>query len=237
MGLLDSLFGNSKKEKDRNQTITYTAGTKLPADVIEDNRSSFYSLADIKHRRLGPGFMLSPYDAQAYYEFQDAIFLPAIANTDKIKRFLPGLGFTNDVECKKRLKGYLYKTEQQLGVTYVIRYNNNPAGMIFVNSPLYNKQTINLSIWTIDFFIWEKMEHNGIMYNSILRVLNEMKTAMGAKYVYAMVDQDNTDCINLLGNGLFKKIDNTGFRSSNSNDAAPLVYMINLETIRFERRG
>ena len=108
--------------------------------------------------------------------------------------------------------------------------------MIIVNSPLYNKKTMNLAIWTIDFYISETFEKKGIMYNSILRVLNEMKTIMKAKEVYATVDIDNTDCIRLLGNGLFEKIDNTGFKNPTGNQIPPLVYMINLSTIRFERR-
>ena len=211
-------------------------GTKLSDNLVEDNRTIFYALKDIKYRQMGPGLMLAPYDAMAYFQYPDASVLPNLTNTDKIKRFLPGLGFSNEDSCRKRLMGFMHKTEKQLGVTYVLRYNNIPIGMVFVNTPLYNKKTINLAIWTIDFYISEMMEHHGIMYNAVVRVLNEMKTVMSAKYVYAMVDQDNTDCINLLGNGLFTEIDNTGFRSSNNNGAAPMVYMIDLETICFERR-
>jgi hypothetical protein len=73
------------------------------------------------------------------------------------------------------------------------------------------------------------------MYNSIIRVLNEMKTIMGVTEVYALVDRDNIDCRKLLGNGLFDQVDNKGFSNSDRSKPAPLVYMIDLSKIKFER--
>lgn len=109
-----------------------------------------------------------------------------------------------------------------------IGYDDNiPIGMVFVNTPLYNKKAINKAIWTIDFFISEHFEHKGIVYNAVLRVLNEMKNAMGAKVVYALVDQDNHDCIRLIGNGLFDKIDIEGFNNKDGG-LPPFVYKIDV---------
>lgn len=217
-----------------------SAATALPptknSEVKEDNRTTFYKLEDIKRRSMGGDLMLSPYDAEAFFSYPDASVLSALANTDKIRRFLPGLGFEDEEKTRQRLEGYMLKTESQLSVTYVIRSSNVPLGMIFVNTPLYNKKTINLAIWTIDFFISEILEHKGVMFHSILRVLNEMKISMGAKEVYATVDKENEDCKRLLGNGLFKLIDNTGFIDANNPSKAPLVYKIDLSTIRFEKR-
>ena len=207
--------------------------TKL--SFSEDNRSHFYELEYIKYRSMGEELMLAPYDAQYYFQFPDAKILPALANTKKICRFLPNLGFTDEEATKKRLEGYLLKTENQLGVTYVIRLKNFPIGMIFVNTPLYNKKSIGKAIWTIDFFISEQFEHKGIVYNAVLRVLDEMKNAMGAKIVYALVDQANSDCINLIGKGLFERIDVEGFKNVN-NGIPPLVYMIDIEHTNFAKR-
>ena len=205
-------------------------------NIHQDNRKTFYKLEDIRHRSMGSDLMLSPYDAEAFFTYPDAEVLPLLANTYKIKRFLPGLGFTDESTTKKRLEGFMYKVEKQLGVTYVIRGSNVPIGMVIVNSPLYNSKAINLAIWTIDFYISEAFEHKGIMYQSILRVLNEMKTVMGAKVVYALVDRENTDCKKLLGNGLFEQIDNAGFKNADASKVAPLVYMIDLSKINFQRR-
>lgn len=208
----------------------------IGAEIKEDLRTKFYELEDIKSRSMGGDLMLAPYDAQAYFTYPDASLLPALANTEKIKRFLPGLGFNDEESTKKRLKGFMMKTEAQLGVTYVIRSSNIPVGMVMVNSPLYNKRTLNLAIWTVDFYISDLLEHKGVMFAALVRVLNEMKTAMGAKEVYATVDKDNEDCKCLLGKGLFTLIDNTGFKNRDESSEPPLVYMIDLSTIRFERR-
>lgn len=217
-----------KKEKER-------ANNSSTNKLIEDNRTHFYELDDIKYRSMGSDLMLAPYDFQCYMQFPDAKLLPALANTEKIQRFLPYLGFSNEEATKKRLEGYLYKTEHQLGVTYVIRIKNIPIGMVFVNTPLYNKKTINKAIWTIDFFISEHFEHKGIVYNAVLRVLNEMKNAMGAKVVYALVDQDNYDCIRLIGKGLFSKIDVEGFNNKDGGQP-PFVYMIDIAHMNFIKR-
>lgn len=202
---------------------------------VEDHRNQFYELDNIKYRSMGPELMLAPYDAQFYFEAPDAKILPTLANTKKINRFLPNLGFTDEESTKKKLEGYLFKTEHQLGVTYVIRLKNIPVGMVFVNTPLYNRKSIGKAIWTIDFYISEPCEHKGIAYKAVLRVLNEMKIVMSAKIVYALVDQANTDCIKLIGNGMFKRVNIEGFKNTDGG-LPPLVYMIDIEHTNFIKR-
>ncbi len=198
--------------------------------IIEDHRTTFYELENIKYRAMGKELMLAPYDGFSLENYPDADVLPALANTEKIQRFLPNLGFKDKESTQKRLAGYIIKTESQMGVTYVIRYNNIPMGMVFVNTPLYNKKSINLAIWTIDFYISEMLEHQGIIYNAILRVLHEMKIAMNAKVVYALVDQDNHDCIKVIGNGLFEKVNFRGFKNSDGG-LPPLIFKKDLSKI------
>lgn len=203
--------------------------------IVQDSRKSFYALEDIKPMSIGESWQVAPYDAFWYFQVPDAAILPSLTNTTKIKKFLPGLGFDDEKSAKKKLEGLMLKVEAQMGVTYVIRNQNIPMGMIFVNSPLYNKQTINLSVWTVDFFISEMVEHKGVMFQSLIRVLNAMKVSMEAKNVYALVDENNADCIKLLGNGLFTKVDNTGFADNATGSKKPLVYMIDLTKIRFAK--
>lgn len=221
-----NLFSKNKKEREKDDI--------LRSNIVEDNRKSFYRLEDIRQRSMGGDLMLSPYDAEAFFTYPDATVLPLFANTDKINRFLPGLGFSDESTTKKRLEEFIYKAEKQFGITYVIRVANVPIGMVFVNSPLYNSQTINLSIWTIDFYIAEPFEHKGIMYQSIIRVLKEMNTAMDATVVYALVDRDNMDCRKLLGNALFEQVDNAGFNNADKSKEPPLVFMIDLSKINFK---
>ena len=223
-----------KREEERDRRKAALNNSPIHSSLITDVRSVFYNLQDIKSMSMGPGWMLAPYDAHWFFSVPDASLLPAIANTDKIKRFLPGLGFTDEDSCKKRLEGYLLKAESQMGITYVIRNQNLPMGMIFVNSPLYNKTTINTAIWTVDFYISEIAEHQGIMFNSLARVLNVMKTVMGVKAVYALVDENNAECIHLLENW-FTNVDNSGFAKTAEGGKKPLAYMLNLSEMRFEK--
>ena len=58
---------------------------------------------------------------------------------------------------------------------------------------------------------------------------------MGAKVVYALVDQDNYDCIRLIGKGLFSKIDVEGFNNKDGGQP-PFVYMIDIAHMNFIKR-
>lgn len=229
---------NPDKETPEQRTAARRAAhfnEMTRAKINEDHRKRFYNLEDIKYRSMGKDLMLAPYDAFSFFNYPDAEVLPQLTNSEKIRRFLPGLGFTDEASTKKRLQSFIYKVENQLGVTYVIRFSNIPFGMIFVNTPLYNQKTMNLAIWTIDFYISDIYEHKGLMYHSIVRTLNEMKEAMGAKEVYAIVDKNNHDCINVIGKGLFQSVDNTGFHDGRGGEA-PLVYMIDLSRTNFQRQ-
>lgn len=221
-----STIDNLSSEKVMNRKLQNNS-------IMQDFRVSFYAFEDIKVISIGESWQIAPYDAFWYFQVPDATILPSLTNTTKIKKFLPGLGFDDENSAKKRLEGFMLKVEAQMGVTYVIRNQNIPMGMIFVNSPLYNRQTINLSIWTVDFFISEMAEHKGVMFQSLIRVLNVMKVSMGAKNVYALVDENNIDCIKLIGNGLFAKVDNAGFANNTMGGKKPLVYMIDLTKTKF----
>lgn len=200
----------------------------------EPIRQSYYRLEDIQHIRMGESLMIAPYDA-GWMDAPDPEFLPLFANSAKIRKFLPGLGFETKESCRKKLDAIYMKTEAGLGFTYFIRMQGYPIGMITVNSPLYNAETMNLRIWSIDFFITEQYEHKGLMFNALARVLNQLKS-MEIQRVHALVDVENTSCIRLL-KGLFQQeIDNTHFSSRNPGDAKPRVFVIDLSTINFQRR-
>jgi thiol-disulfide isomerase/thioredoxin len=203
--------------------------------IVEDDRTVFYELENIKYRSMGGELMLAPYDFNFYLEAPDAKILPTLTNTDRIRRFLPGLGFDDEESTKKSLKGYLLQTENQLGVAYFVRLKNIPIGLVHVETPLYNKKVIGKAIWTIDFYIAEQFENHGIMYNAVVRVLNEMKNAMGAKVVYALVDQDNIECVKFLEKGLFKRVSSDGFINSNGG-LPPFVYMTDIEHMQFLKK-
>lgn len=221
---------NPLNESVRQETIKDSVyGVKQ-----EPFKHSYYRLEDIKSMRMGESLMIAPYDAGWLLQAPDSQVLPLFANSEKIRRFLPGLGFETEESCRKQLEAICIKTEGGLGFTYFVRLQNFPIGMITVNSPIYNEKTMNLRIWSIDFFITEQYEHKGLMFNALARVLNQLK-GMGIQRVHALVDVENTSCIRLL-KGLFKEeIDNTHFASRNPGDAKPRVFVIDLSTINFQR--
>lgn len=205
--------------------------------ITEDSmQSSYYKNDDIKHMSMGGNLIVAPYDGMWYSECldADAKFLPLIANSDAVHKYLPGLNFSNQEMTKKTLIGFMLRTEKGLGFTYFIRMNDVPIGMITVDSPLYNSipNVLNLNIWTLDFFIAKPFEHKGIMHGALLRVLNQLKD-MGIHNVYCVVDASNVSCLNLLNNGLFEEADNTAFKDRNDSQSKPRVFVIDLSTIRF----
>lgn len=204
--------------------------------VEEPKQLSYYQTKGIKSMSMGRNLMISPYDAMWYYEFldTDSKLLPLFANSNAIRKYLPGLNFSNPESTKKTLLGHILRTEKGFGFSYFIRINNAPIGMILVNSPLYNghSNVLNLNIWTIDFFIAEAFEHKGIMYAALLRVLNQLKNMKVTK-IYCMVDSANISCINLINQGLFEEVDNGGFHDRNNPMNIPMLFGIDLSTIKF----
>ena len=220
----------SKVGQKSSYELSATEHTDAQNSTItqEPKRESYYNLEDIKTMKM-EDYMICPYDAGWFFQAPDAEVIPTLANSTEIRKYLPGLKLDTAKSCKNTLKECLMKTEAGLGITYVIRHQNFPIGMIILSSPLYNEKAINLRIWTIDFFIIKMFEHHGIMYNSLKKVLYQVKN-MNAKYVYATIDQTNKACINLLGNGFFTEIDNSHFYNKEAIGEKPLVYRINLCT-------
>lgn len=200
----------------------------------EPPRDSYYKLADIKVMQMG-SLMLCPYDAKWYFQAPDASLLPLIANTEKIKKHLPGLNFNTEESCKKQLEKYMLQTEKGYGFTYVIRAQNCPIGMLFIESPKYNDVVLKLRIWTISFFIIDAYEHNGIMYKSIIRIMNLLNN-IGVHNIYAIVDPTNVASIRLLDKCMFTETDNSYFWNKYPNGDKPLVFKVNLPSISFQTR-
>lgn len=248
MGLFDFLFGKKKETTDRQTNVSSKSPAHTQSSVSTAHAENFatphieqcfdpvtFSLSQIKSVKLGE-LTLAPYDASWFFQVPDAMVLPIFANTPKIKRFLPGMNFSTEEAAKKTLEGYIKMTELGLGITYFIRSQNIPIGMIFVNTPNLNHKVMNLHIWTVDFCIFESNEHKGIMFNCLMQVLAIMQQNFKVPKVYAVVDAANKECINLLyksGNTLFEEEDNYGFKDKDHQDTAPRVFSLDLRTIRF----
>lgn len=213
MGLLDSILG--KKEMSEAQC---------------------FDISDLVQISCGAGFVLCPYDYGWLIEAPDAKIFNMLANTDKIKKYLPGLDFSTEEKANKTLLSLLVRTEAQMGFTYIIRQNNIPIGLINVDTPLYNKSFLGIKIWTIDFFILPEFEHQHIMFNTLLRLLDLLKTRIGVEKIHALVDPQNSECLNLISNGLFVEINNSGFVNKVSKGNIPRVFEMDLTKVKFQSR-
>lgn len=177
---------------------------------------------------------LCPYDFGWFTQVPDAQLLSMLANTDRIRKYLPGLDFSSEEKAQKTLEGLVMRPELQLGFTYMIRQENIPIGMINIDTPLYNSKATGIAIWTIDFFLLPQFEHQHIMYASMLRILDLLKTKIGVNKIYALVDTSNAECLNLVGKGLFMEVDNTHFKNKEVGGYKPKVFELELIKIKFE---
>lgn len=197
--------------------------------IEEPLRHSYYDLSNVKVMKIDDHFSVAPYDARWLFQVQDDKILPIITNSERIRKFLPNINFKDAESAKNTLTNIVKRTELGYGITYFIRENNIPIGMVFVNSPLSNRvhDAMNLNVWSVDFFMWEMYEGRCIMFNSLLRIFNQLKD-MGVKRVYALVDISNTQCMRLMKNGLFTEVDNSHFRSREVGGSKPKAFVIDL---------
>ena len=202
--------------------------------IDEPENPPYYKTEDIRLMKVGDNFAIAPYDAGWYFEAPDEKILPIIANTDRIKKYLPGLNFSDEASTKKTLGSLILSTEAGWGFSYILRFQNLPIGAIIVHSPLYNNndlgQNIRHNIWTIDFFISEIYEGKGIMFQSLCRVLNQLK-GMGIPRVYALVDDSNERCLRFVKN-IFDEVETINITNKNTNQK-PRVFVAEISRINF----
>ena len=242
MGLFDFFLKKHTKSNTNansqdvvDSTHKMNTNNSICAKIEECDSPLSFSLSNVKSIDMG-GLKLVPYDAYWYFSVPDATVLNLLANTDKLKEFMPGVDFSTEEKAKKALEGYMLRTEQGLGITYVIRNQNIPVGMIFVNTPKYNKIALNLNIWTVDFFAMKSIEHKKIMFNCLCQILSVMKSDFNVPKVYALVNKANIDCLKLIHHPqypLFEEIDNTSFKDKDHPGESPRVFVLNLATMNF----
>lgn len=205
--------------------------------IEEPCNPPYYKTEDIRLMRIGDNFAIAPYDVGWYSEAPDDKILPIIANTYRIKKYLPGLNFSDEASSKKTLKSLMLSTEVGLGFTYILRSHNFPIGAIFVHSPIYNNNdlghNIKHNVWTIDFFISEMFEGKGIMFQSLCRVLNQLK-GMGIQRVYALVDDTNERCLRFVKN-IFDEVETSNISNMN-NKQKPRVFVAEISRINFVKQ-
>lgn len=63
---------------------------------------------------------------------------------------------------------------------------------------MLNQVAINFPQWTIDFCIFEPLEGKRFMRTPLRHVLLMLKNELGVKNLFAIVDEDNIQCLNFM---------------------------------------
>lgn len=202
--------------------------------LSQDISGKYYKIENLKSISLGNGFSLRPIDFEIYNDDNVHTMLMAFASTERIRKFLPSLDFSSKDKIQKWIMELCQKTEMGLAFAYGINLNSAVIGVIFVNTPTYNKAAMGFPQWTMDFFIAEPLEGQGIMTVALLNMLHFLQTSTNADSIYALIDNENTRCLTLIGKLPFAERDNSGFKNPENNFSPPYVYECPLSQIRFQ---
>lgn len=201
---------NSKSESTMRQTqshqttkkVIFVAESPSNANVIPNIIGKHYNLEQLRQIQMG-SIRLQPIDAGIVFDEQQQNVVQILANASpKIKQYLPNLNLSSPEAVAHFFTRLCKKTELGYEFGYSIKQNNAGdaayLGFIFIHTPSYNSKSLNFPHWTIDFCLFELYEGNGIMRNSLIRVLDFLKNVLGVSEVYAIVDEYNMQSIKLL---------------------------------------
>ena len=192
----------------------------------------YYNLSDLSSISFGGGqFSLCPIDARSLSDDSDQSILDTMCQSEGIIKYLPLLDFkSNNGNGEQFLIRIVQKTELGQGFVYAIRKDQCLAGMIMVDTPMFNKLMTGFEQWTISFF--SIFENLGIMSAALPKVMYLLKTKIKVKELYAAVSQDNDKSMHLLEKLAFDEIDNCGWIEKDGG-RAPSIFCCDLETLTF----
>ena len=181
-----------------------------PPKPAEDKNSTcipniigkFYSLDQLTQEQMGK-LRLQPIDAGLVFNDTTQNVIKIFAEqSPKIKKYLPNLDLSSNEAIAAYFLKLCQKTEMGYEFGYSIKMNSagdaGVIGFIFVHTPEENQYAIGFPEWTVDFCLFEPLEGKGIMRNCLLRVMRILKTKMGVKELFAIVDENNAKCLKLL---------------------------------------
>ena len=162
---------------------------------------------------LSGGFSLHPYTQLEAEQFavSDAQTFDAYT-TEDIRMFLPGLPIFSGTSAEKYFSFLPQKDNMGAGKAFAIRFNSGFVGMIILDSPIYNRYSLGLDVWSIDFFILEPFRGRKVIMEYMYRMLELCKKRLHIEKLYASVDKRNAKCIHVLESFYFVyiQVDPTG---------------------------
>ena len=154
-----------------------------------------------------------------------------------VKHFLSGMDLSTPKETAITLSKNALSTHIGMQISYAMCIEGKPTGFVFINTPDYNKTTVNFPHWTIDFCMFVPFAGHGFMSSFMPHILAMLKDAFKIDELFAIVDTHNSKCLSLLSKFWFEDwVDYGGqtFIDPKTGNIAKVLFC-NLSTINFRR--
>ena len=203
------------------------------------SEGKYYSIDDLGPIVCGKsGIYLEPIISDFTTKEEILKILPILFKTStNVHKFLPTLDFSSVKSIEQFSRITMLRTFTGLQFTYGIYQMGIIVGMIFVNTPAFNKSSMGLNEWTLDFFIFAPFEGQGLMRIALPRLMMFLQKNLGVETFYLLVDEENERCINLIQHFPIYEVDNCGFMNIENQSKPPIIFECPLSTIRFERKN
>lgn len=118
------------------------------------------------------------------------------SRSEELRSQIPGAHVKSEEEAKNKLLNYTMEMGSFVSIFYSIRIKPHgiPVGYVLLNTP---RSMNGLGEWSMDFWIHENYRRRKYVYASIITILDYLQE-MNVKLVFAMVEENNKKCINLL---------------------------------------
>jgi RimJ/RimL family protein N-acetyltransferase len=199
------------------------------------NMNHYYSIDDLDPIVCGrSGIYLEPIAPD--FATRDTIIstVPILFKTSiNVQKYLPSLDFSSKESVEQFSRVTMLRTTTGFQFTYGIYLNGIIVGMIFINTPAFNKTSMGMHEWSLDFFVFAPFEGQGFMQIALPRMMMFLQKNIGVKTFYLLIDEDNKRCINLISRFPFDEMENSRFINKEELSRPPRVFECPLSTIRF----
>lgn len=199
------------------------------------NMNHYYSIDDLDPIVCGrSGIYLEPIAPD--FATRDNIIstVPILFKTSiNVQKYLPSLDFSSKESVEQFSRVTMLRTTTGFQFTYGIYLNGIIVGMIFINTPAFNKTSMGMNEWSLDFFVFAPFEGQGFMQIALPRMMMFLQKNIGVKTFYLLIDEDNKRCINLISRFPFDEMENSRFINKEDLSRPPRVFECPLSTIRF----
>lgn len=195
----------------------------------------YFSLDQLRQIPMGQ-VRLQPLDGRLAMDPSSQQMVAVMAQTTPdIKKYLPNLDLSSAKSIGRYFLNYCSKTELGYEFGYAIKTGDDGyLGFIFVHTPEMNEKVINFPKWSTDFCLFKPFQGQGIMTQTLSRVLYLLKTEMKVSEVYAYVDEENESCLKMLSRLPFDLQPETLTDPITGHKA--LLFCCPLHEINFQRR-